>query len=53
MPTQYRVISAESPDQLVNKVTLELTQGFLPIGGIAVTVMGSKAYFYQAVVKEG
>lgn len=46
----YRVITAQDTSGLTNQVNKAISEGFEPLGGIAIHTTGNSALFVQAVV---
>lgn len=50
--TDYMILEAQSPDDMREAVKQALTDGWVLLGGVAVTAVGDEGVFYsQALVK--
>ncbi len=47
----YLAVTAEGIDQLNEKVNVQITKGFQPLGSLIVTVYSGKPIFLQTKVK--
>ena len=49
---KYIILSAETIDELIKQVNAELTNGFIPVGGVAYELkMNGFFCYYQAMLK--
>ncbi len=48
---EYTLVSATTQDALTENVTSKINEGWVPLGGVAVSVSGSETRFYQTMIK--